>query len=102
MDFEHYSDQDQALGPVINFKDLVTLNVCGEAKTVDEFLHSLVRFWSIQPCSTIYWRTLDGQPPQPDEPALAMLAMKINRLSLIDEGDPNIGRKSNACSGQSA
>lgn len=101
MEYKHYSEDDQKMGPVIMEPDIVTLQVCGESRTLDNFLEQLLTMWRIQPASNVFWRTIDNKPPQRDEPAIAMVAMKIHRLPTIDEGDPKLGRKETVCSGQS-
>lgn len=97
-DLKHYDEGDQQLGPVIMENNIVTLQICGETTTLDRFLEQLLTMWRIQPCSNVFWRTIDGKRPQRDEPAIAMVTMKIHNLPTIDEGDPNLGRKQNACS----
>lgn len=100
-DLKHYSEDDQQMGPIITENNIVTMQICGETQTLDRFLDNLLTLWRIQPCSNIFWRTIDGKKPQRDEPAIAMLSMKIFRLPTIEEGDPNLGLKTNACSGHS-
>lgn len=97
-DLKRYSDDDQRVGLVITEPDIVLVTVTGETSTLDRFLYELTRFWTIQPDSNIIWTTIDGGRPQKQEPARATLAMKLHKLDTLDEGDPNLGRKTNACS----
>ena len=101
-DLKHYSEADQQLGPVILENNIVTMQICGETRTLDRFLDNLLTMWRFQPCSNVFWRTIDGKRPQRDEPAIAVVSMKIYNIPTIEEGDPNLGRKENACSRQSS
>lgn len=100
MEFKTYCPDDQKVGLVIHEPDLVLVSVSGDAQNVDNFVHELVRFWTIQPDSNVVWHTADGCAPQRDEPACAQLFMRIHRLQVMREGDPTLGLKSNVCSRQ--
>ena len=102
MEIRNYSESDQELGPIITEPNLLICQVAGEASTVDEFIYNLTRLWSIRPCSTYFWSTVDGKQPQKGEPAKVTLALKLQSMDLLEEGNPKLGLKSNACSGQNA
>lgn len=71
-----YTEQEQRLGLTPLQKDgPLVVEVAGEASTVDAALSFLLRLWSLRPCSTVEWMTVDGGVPQPDEPARARCLM---------------------------
>lgn len=87
-EYQHFSREEQEVGLAPLSGEHVAMEVTGESRAVDRALGYLLKLWALVPASTVEWKTIDGNAPQPDEPARARVVLHLtNRLEKAFSGD---------------